>query len=61
VIWLASQVNIRLLVVSVPGHRQLQVHFEQFVSEPELVLRGIFEFLDLEYVESMSAPYQAKE
>jgi thioesterase domain-containing protein len=60
-IWLASQENILQFLESVPAHRQLQVHFEQLVSEPERVLRGICEFLDLEYVESMAAPYQAKE
>src|SRR5262249_54432257 len=57
-IWLVSQMNILKFLETVPAERQLQVHFEELVSEPERVLRGICEFLGLEYVAEMAAPYQ---
>ena len=57
-IWLLSQKNILEFLETVPAERQLQVHFEQLVSDPEPVLRGICEFLGLEYVSEMARPYQ---
>ncbi len=59
-IWLVSQENILQFLETVPANRQHQVHFEQLVREPERVLRGVCEFLDLEYVDAMAAPYQAQ-
>ncbi len=60
-IWLLSQENISQFLETVPAERQHQVHFEQLVKEPERVLRGICEFLGLEYVDAMAAPYQKQE
>jgi amino acid adenylation domain-containing protein len=57
-IWLLSQSNILEFLESVPPERRLQVRFEELVSEPERVLRGICEFLGLEYVSEMATPYQ---
>ncbi len=59
-IWLVSQENILRFLETVPAKRQHQVHFEQLVCEPEQVLRGVCEFLDIEYVDAMAAPYQAQ-
>jgi hypothetical protein len=44
----------------VPAERQYQVHFEELVKEPEPVLRGVCEFLGLEYESEMAAPYQSQ-
>jgi len=60
-IWLLSQENILRFLETVPAERRLQVHFEQLVKEPEPVLREICDFLGLEYVAAMAAPYQAQE
>ncbi len=57
-IWLLSQTNILKFLQTVPADRQLKVHFEELVVEPDRVLRGICEFLDLEYVSEMATPYQ---
>ncbi len=57
-IWLVSQVNILEFLQTIPAERQHKVHFEQLVAEPEPVLRGICEFLDLKYVSEMATPYQ---
>ncbi len=57
-IWLASQANILRFLETIPAGRQHQVHFEQLVNEPEPVLRGICEFLGLEYVNEMATPYR---
>ncbi len=57
-IWIVSQTNILQFLETVPAERQLQVHFEELVSDPERVLRGICEFLRIKYVSEMATPYQ---
>jgi hypothetical protein len=42
----------------IPAERQLPVHFERLVNQPEPVLRGICDFLEIEYVSEMATPYQ---
>src|SRR6185503_8784970 len=42
-----------------PADRQLRVHFEELVNQPEPVLRGICDFLEIEYVSAMATPYQS--
>src|SRR5439155_14490699 len=49
-IWLQSQTNILQFLQTVPPERQHQVHFEELVTEPERVLRGVCQFLGLDYV-----------
>jgi|GEM_PF-4086968 len=56
-IWLVSQENILAFLAGVPATRQYQVRFEQLVQEPERALRGICQFLGLEYVAEMATPY----
>ncbi|HEV7474838.1 MAG TPA: amino acid adenylation domain-containing protein [Pyrinomonadaceae bacterium] len=57
-IWLVSQANILQFLEKIPAERQHQVHFEQLVNEPEPVLRGVCEFLGLDYVNEMATPYR---
>jgi len=59
-VWLQSQTNILQFLQTVPPERQHQVHFEELVTEPERVLRGVCQFLGLDYVSDMAAPYQDK-
>ena len=59
-VWLVSQENILEFLATVPAERQYQVHFEELVKEPETVLRGVCEFLGLEYESEMAAPYQSQ-
>jgi thioesterase domain-containing protein len=59
-VWLVSQQNILEFLATVPAERQYQVHFEELVKEPEPVLRGVCEFLGLEYESEMAAPYQSQ-
>jgi amino acid adenylation domain-containing protein len=59
-VWLVSQQNILQFLATVPAERQYQVHFEELVKEPEQVLRGVCEFLGLEYESEMAAPYQSQ-
>jgi thioesterase domain-containing protein len=48
-------------LTEVAAERQHQVRFEDLVKEPERVLRGICDFLGLEYEDAMAAPYQQQE
>ncbi|HYX24056.1 MAG TPA: condensation domain-containing protein, partial [Thermoanaerobaculia bacterium] len=57
-IWLASHENIGELLQEVPAKRQHWVRFEDLLREPESVLRGICEFLGLDYDPAMAQPYQ---
>ncbi|HEX3551675.1 MAG TPA: condensation domain-containing protein, partial [Thermoanaerobaculia bacterium] len=57
-IWLASHENIEEFLREIPASRQHWVRFEDLLREPESVLRGICEFLGLDYDPAMAEPYQ---
>ncbi len=57
-IWLVSQRNIREFLRDVPPDRQHKVRFEDLVADPERELRGICEFLGIDYAPAMAEPYQ---
>jgi amino acid adenylation domain-containing protein len=59
-IWLVSQQNILQFLAEVPRERQMRVRFEELVAEPEAVLRGICDFLGVEYHPDMAEPYKEK-
>jgi amino acid adenylation domain-containing protein len=59
-IWLVSQQNVLQFLAEVPPERQLRVRFEDLVSAPEAVLRGICDFLEVEYHADMAEPYKEK-
>ncbi|HEV8581882.1 MAG TPA: non-ribosomal peptide synthase/polyketide synthase [Thermoanaerobaculia bacterium] len=59
-IWLVSQQNILEFLAEVPPERQMQVRFEELLAAPEAVLRGVAEFLGVEYHPDMAAPYREK-
>ena len=60
-IWTASHQNILSFLDGVPAERQLRVHFEEMVSDPEPVMRGVASFLGLEYRQAMIEPYQERQ
>ncbi|HEX2223014.1 MAG TPA: condensation domain-containing protein, partial [Thermoanaerobaculia bacterium] len=57
-IWLVSQQNILEFLAEVPPERQTRVRFEELLAEPEAVLRGLSDFLGVEYHPDMAAPYK---
>ncbi len=57
-IWLVSQQNILGFLAEVPPERQTRVRFEELLAEPEAVLRGLSDFLGVEYHPDMAAPYK---
>ncbi len=59
-IWLVSQRNIREFLSAVPRDRQHRVRFEDLVADPEGELRGICDFLGIDYAPAMAEPYQDK-
>jgi len=60
-IWTASHQNILSFLEGVPAERQLRVHFEEMVSDPEPVMRGVASFLELDYQPAMIEPYQERQ
>ena len=60
-VWLVSHRNILAFFEGIPAERKHAVVFEELLAEPERVLRGVCEFLGLEYQADMAAPYQASE
>ncbi|HEV2845439.1 MAG TPA: amino acid adenylation domain-containing protein, partial [Thermoanaerobaculia bacterium] len=59
-IWLVCQRNILELLAEVPPERQRVVRFEDVLAAPETELRGICEFLGIEYHPDMAEPYKEK-
>ncbi|HSU81126.1 MAG TPA: amino acid adenylation domain-containing protein, partial [Thermoanaerobaculia bacterium] len=57
-IWLISHQNILELLSGVPAGRQHTVRFEELLAAPERVLRGVCDFLGLEYHPDMARPYE---
>ena len=57
-IWLVSQENILSFLDSVPARRRHLVRFEDLVRDPEPVLRGLCEFLGLDFHPAMLQPYE---
>jgi len=59
-IWQITQKNILTFLATVPRHRQLLVHYEALVQQPESVLAQICSFLGLELHPAMLQPYAEK-
>ncbi|HVF59871.1 MAG TPA: amino acid adenylation domain-containing protein [Thermoanaerobaculia bacterium] len=58
-VWNASHRNIRDFLAAVSPERQLRVHFEHLVREPQEVLAEICRFLGLDFQPEMARPYSA--
>jgi acyl carrier protein len=59
--WLISQQNIVQFLQEVPQERQFRVRFEDLVQQPELTVKNICNFLNLEFSSAMLDPYQEKD
>ena len=60
-VWLVSHRNILAFLEGIPAERKHAVVFEELLAEPERVLRGVCDFLGIDYQADMAAPYQASE
>jgi thioesterase domain-containing protein len=60
-IWLVSEQNITEFLETVPAERQHQVRFEELLESPEAVLRGVCDFLGIDFVPAMLEPYESRE
>jgi amino acid adenylation domain-containing protein len=56
--WLVGHQNILDFLQGVPAERQLTIRFEELVRRPEAVLRGLCDFLGLDYEPAMADPYR---
>lgn len=56
--WHISHQNILDFLQTVPRERQIQIRYEDFVSEPESHIRQLCSFLDLPFTADMLDPYQ---
>ncbi|GEM_PF-1247716 len=56
-IWTVSHKNILNFLKNIPGKRQFLVKFEDLVLNPDIQMRKICEFLEIEYNEEMIKPY----
>jgi len=61
ILWTLSHQNILSFLQEVPDARQHRVRFEDLVTQPEVVMKGICSFLALEYDVAMIEPHRAKE
>ncbi len=57
-IWTVSHMNILNFLHDIPGERKYKLNFEELVQFPELKMKEICEFLEIEYEEEMIKPYQ---
>ncbi|MDX1996621.1 MAG: amino acid adenylation domain-containing protein, partial [Thermoanaerobaculia bacterium] len=57
ILWLLAHRNVLRFLATVPAERRYTVHFEDLVRQPERTLRGITEFLGLEFEPAMATPY----
>jgi thioesterase domain-containing protein len=57
-VWTVSHRNILDFLADVPRERWMKVRFEELVREPQPVLRGICDFLGVEYHPEMAEPYR---
>ena len=56
-IWTSSHMNILNFLHDIPRERKYKLNFEELVQFPELKMREICEFLEIEYDEEMIKPY----
>ncbi|MEH1869066.1 MAG: amino acid adenylation domain-containing protein [Nostoc sp.] len=59
-VWLISHQNILEFLQQVPQERQYQVKFEDIVSQPQISVEGLCQFLGVEFHPDMLQPYKEK-
>ncbi len=59
-IWLVCHQNILEFLQEIPAERQYRLKFEDLVNDPEIYVRQICQFLQVDFNEAMLKPYQGK-
>jgi phthiocerol/phenolphthiocerol synthesis type-I polyketide synthase E len=59
-VWVTCNRNFLAFLKEVPADRQLRVYYEELVTHPEPVMRGVCEFLGLPYDPAVIEPYDNK-
>ncbi len=57
-LWHKMNSNIAGFLQGIPPHRQLQLHYEQLVSDPAENMQALCRFLNVPFEESMLNPYE---
>ncbi len=57
-IWMNSHKNINKFLKKIPNERKIQLRFEDLVTDSELYMKKLAEFLNIEYDEKLINPYQ---
>ena len=60
-IWTISHQNITTFLKDIPAERQARIQFEQLVSDPETVWRGVCTQIGIPYHDGLVQPYQNRE
>ncbi len=56
-VWAKSNQNILEFLENIDSDRQLQIRYEDLVTEPETLMKSVCQFLDLPYTNSLIDPY----
>jgi amino acid adenylation domain-containing protein/non-ribosomal peptide synthase protein (TIGR01720 family) len=59
-VWIISHQNILEFLKTVPEDRQHRVVFEDLVTRPEAIMKGICQFLDVEFHPALVRPYEGQ-
>ena len=59
-VWIISHQNILDFLSGVPAERQIRVHFEELVTDPEAVTRRLCAFLKIEFDPALVRPYEGE-
>mgnify|MGYP000963431175 CR=1 FL=1 len=59
-VWTLSHQNILTFLQDVPAERQVRVHFEELVGDPEAVTRRLCDFLKIDFDPALVRPYEGE-
>ncbi len=59
-VWVTSNRNLLTFLQGVEPARQLRVYYEELVSQPEVTMRGVCDFLEIPYDPAVIQPYDNK-
>jgi len=60
IIWIICHQNILEFLKDIPEERQIRINFESLVTYPEPIIRGLCEFLNIDFHPDMLKPYEGK-
>jgi hypothetical protein len=59
-IWLLAHENIEAFLQTIPEERQMHIHFEELVQQPERVMKDLAAWLHIEFHPEMLQPYTGR-